>query len=30
MKIRITHRKGWSGSMGGVVYSKPKSRLENE
>jgi hypothetical protein len=30
MKIRITHRKGWSGSMAGVVYSKAKSRLENE
>jgi hypothetical protein len=30
MRIRTTHRKGWSGSMGGVAYSKPKSRLENE
>jgi hypothetical protein len=29
-RIRITHRKGWSGSIGGVVYSKAKSMLENE
>jgi hypothetical protein len=29
-KIRTTHRKGWSGSMGGVAYSNSKSRLENE
>jgi crotonobetainyl-CoA:carnitine CoA-transferase CaiB-like acyl-CoA transferase len=30
MRIRTTHRKGWSGSMGGVAYSNSKSRLENE
>jgi hypothetical protein len=30
MRIKTTPRKGWSGSMGGVAYSKPKSRLENE
>jgi hypothetical protein len=29
-RTRITHRKGWSESIGGVVYSKAKSRLENE
>jgi hypothetical protein len=26
----IIHRKGWSESIGGLVYSKAKSRLENE
>jgi hypothetical protein len=30
MRTRITHRKGWSGSIGGVVHSKVKSMLENE
>jgi hypothetical protein len=29
-RTRITHRKGWNESIGGVVYSKAKSRLENE
>jgi hypothetical protein len=29
-KIRITHRKGWSESIGGVIYFKVKSMLENE
>jgi hypothetical protein len=29
-RTRITHRKGWSGSIGGVVYSKVKSMLEND
>jgi hypothetical protein len=29
-RTRITHRKGWSEGIGGVVYSKAKSRLENE
>jgi hypothetical protein len=29
-RIRTNHRRGWSGSMGGVAYSNPKSRLENE
>jgi hypothetical protein len=24
------HRKGWSESIGGVIYSKVKSMLENE
>jgi hypothetical protein len=27
---RITHRKGWSESLGGVIYIKVKSMLENE
>jgi hypothetical protein len=30
MRTRITHRKGWSESIGGVVYSKAKRMLENE
>jgi hypothetical protein len=29
-RTRITHRKGWSESIGGVVYSKAKRMLENE
>jgi hypothetical protein len=29
-RTRITHRKGWSGRIGGVVYSKAKSMLESE
>jgi hypothetical protein len=29
-RTRITHGKGWSGSISGVVYSKVKSMLENE
>jgi hypothetical protein len=30
MRTIITHKKGWSESIGGVVYSKAKSKLENE
>jgi hypothetical protein len=30
MRTRITHRKGWSENIGGVIYSKAKSMLENE
>jgi hypothetical protein len=30
MRTRITHRKGWSESIGGVVYRKAKSMLKNE
>jgi hypothetical protein len=29
-RTRITHRKEWSESIGGVIYSKAKSMLENE
>jgi hypothetical protein len=29
-RTRITHRKGWSESIGGVVYNKAKRMLENE
>jgi hypothetical protein len=27
---RVTHRKGWSESIGSVIYSKAKRMLENE
>jgi hypothetical protein len=30
IRTRITHKKGWSGSIGGVVYRKVRSMLENE
>jgi hypothetical protein len=30
MRTRITHRKGWSESIGRVIYSKMKSMLENK
>jgi hypothetical protein len=30
MRTRITHRKGWSESIGGTVYNKAKRMLENE
>jgi hypothetical protein len=29
-RIRITYRKEWSESIGGVVYSEAKSMLDNE
>jgi hypothetical protein len=29
-RTRITHRKGWSESIGGAVYNKAKRMLENE
>jgi hypothetical protein len=29
-RASITHRKGWSESISGVVYSKAKRMLENE
>jgi hypothetical protein len=29
-RTRITQRKGWSESIGGVIYSKAKRMLENE
>jgi hypothetical protein len=28
--IRVTHRKGWNESLGGVIYNKAKRMLENE
>jgi hypothetical protein len=30
MRTRVTYRKGWSESIGGVVYNKAKRMLENE
>jgi hypothetical protein len=30
MRTRVTHKKGWSVSIGGVVYNKAKRILENE
>jgi hypothetical protein len=30
MRTRVTHRKGWSESIGGAVYNKAKRMLENE
>jgi hypothetical protein len=30
MRTRDTHRKAWSESIGGAVYSKAKRVLENE
>jgi hypothetical protein len=30
MRTRITHRKGWSESIGDGVYNKAKRLLENE
>jgi hypothetical protein len=30
MRARITHRKGWSESIGGVVYNKANRMLENK
>jgi hypothetical protein len=29
-RTRVTHRKGWSESIGGAVYNKAKRMLENE
>jgi hypothetical protein len=30
VRTRITHRKGWSESIGSAVYNKAKRMLENE
>jgi hypothetical protein len=30
MRTRVTHRKGWSESIGGTVYNKAKRMLEKE
>jgi hypothetical protein len=30
MRTRVTHRKGWSESIGSSVYNKAKRMLENE